>query len=225
MKLIFMLFLLAVSSAFLCPESVLAAEVGSADHSKWGYSEGARQNMDYELLAQPVGWGPAATISNAMTLGYFLEPNSVLELEFLKGRSAVFFGDFFDSLKKDVQTIGVYNKKFLRNTFYLRYGANYRSVDYQYSSANWFGGTSAEEYAFKGTAFAVSLGLGNQWQWQSGFTLGCEWLAIEVPFGTQLGSESYGGSKATLDELHSREDQILKDIGVNLVHFYLGASF
>jgi len=225
MKFIFMLFLFAITGSFLCSSSGFAAEAGSSDISKWGYSEARRQDMSYELIAQPVGIGPATTFSNAVTFGYFLEPNSLLELEYLKGQSFVFLGDLFDSLKKDVQTIGIYNKKFLGNTFYLRYGVNYRTVDYRYSSANWFNSTSSEEYSFKATTFAMSLGLGNQWQWGSGFTLGCDWLSLEAPFGTQLSSENYSGSRATLDELHSREDLMSKDIGVNLVHFYLGASF
>lgn len=189
-----------------------------------GRSEMNRKNKKFAITAQPAGIGPTGGFSNALTFGLFLEPNAVLEFEYLKANNYFFFGDILGSLKAETKNLGVYYKQFAGNSFYGRLGGNYRWVDYAYSSSTWLSGDSSEKYSFKGSALVASAGIGNQWHFE-GFTLGCDWVGIEIPLASQFSDESYSGTYGTESEFNDRKTRYVKDISLNLVHFYLGASF
>ena len=192
--------------------------------TEMGYSESHRQNKKYSLTAQPAGLGPVGIYSNAITFGYFLNPKSIVEVEYLEGKNFVFLGDLFDRLRYKVQSFGVYYKLFFSNTFYGRFGANSRIVDYHSDSDNWLSGNSTETYDFRGHAFNATFSLGNQWQWEN-FTLGCEWVGLELPISKDISSQKYSGNYATQSALDEKTDRFLKQSSINLVHLYLGLSF
>jgi hypothetical protein len=70
-------------------------------------------------------------------------------------------------------------KHFWGNTFYTNLGLGYLSSQWRED----FGGASADAHMvdLAESSIALNVAVGNRWEWQSGFLLGCDWVALDVP--------------------------------------------
>lgn len=203
-----------------CAATLLTHQTAVADETQpeIGYSERNRQDKNIMLLAQPLGFGPTALFSQGLTLGIFLDPNTIINIELKKGDD-LFFMSWLDRYDIKENSLGVNFKKFVNTSFYVKAGAEYRKIDYTYN----YNSSTTDTNQFKGSALAATFALGNQWQW-GGFTLGCDWFGLNVPVTSNIESESSAVSSSII-KLNDEEDKYLKQTSITLVNLYLGASF
>lgn len=183
-----------------------------------------RMNKSYSINYIATGFGPLLSGNTGLNLGFFIDRNSKIDLEFTSGRSQNFSYFASDSQVK-TNSYGVHYKRFNGNSFYYRAGVDYRYVDYSYTYRNFLNNTTIiEKNDFKGSALTATFVIGNQWQWEN-FTLGCDWVGIALPFTSQIDSESTTGTNPNPTALRDEEDVFLKKSAGLLLRFYLGVSF
>lgn len=188
-----------------------------------------RVGKQWMFGGQILGVGPAYSLQQGVRVGYFLDRNMLVEGEIMFGNqdggstwggSSLFdFGRY----EIDGQSIGVHLKHFVGNSFYYRAGLDYRWLDYEYTYDN--SGFDAAA-AFKGTSAAVTFNIGNQWHWKN-FNLGCEWVGLSAPILSNISDKRFASNSAVYDINDFNDDQetLVKDLNLNLLRFYLGASF
>jgi hypothetical protein len=100
---------------------------------------------------------------------------------------------------------------FLGNSFYLRGGLGQRTINAELDIQH-----KVVDYGIKGdveaTSMVILFGLGNQWHWDSGFSLGAEWVGFAQPVSSSSSSSleetgSAGGSAATKDDVEDLRDE------------------
>ncbi|MFZ3231392.1 MAG: hypothetical protein WA160_14375 [Pseudobdellovibrio sp.] len=187
-----------------------------------GASERNRQDKDLSILVHPVGFGPTGTITQGLTLGFFINPNSVINIELKNGKKFSFLGDILGQYRVNQSSLGIYYKQFTNTSFYFKAGVDYRTVDYSYNYTGWF--NSTENTQFIGSSTALTFAIGNHWQF-SNFTLGCDWVGINLPIIYQTISESTDGSAQNPTRLADEKDNYLKKSSLLVTNFYLGFSF
>lgn len=183
-----------------------------------------RMNKSFSLNYIALGVGPSVSGSIGIDFGFYLDRNSLIDLEYINGRPLYY--SFLLNSDYDVKTnsFGIHYKQFMGNSFYFRVGGDYRTVDYSYVARDFFSNAVVTRDAFKGSSLTATFLIGNQWQWEN-FTLGCDWIGIAVPLTNQLDSESSTGSSPNYAYLHDDEDLYLKKSTSTSLRFYLGASF
>lgn len=192
-------------------------------------SEHHRLEKNFQLTANLLGIGPSFTSTLGIQGGKFIDRNSLILVELTSGTlstpetagSSVKLGSIYDVKST---SIGVHYKHFLGNSFYVRFGGDYRTLkyDYKYSSI----GFSDDTRYFEGTSIAGNFQIGNQWQWEN-FTLGCDWVGLSLPVSNSISNEKVVSSTPDYDQTRLKEDEntFVKNAHLNLLRFYLGASF
>jgi hypothetical protein len=185
-------------------------------------SEHNRMGKSFYLSVQPVGFAVSIIPSEGIDAGYYLNRNSLLQLEYSKGKGLDYV--FFDV---EATTVGLNLKYFTGNSFYLKGGAEYRQV----SITNFhclFCDSNTKSDLGSADSIGVELAIGNQWQW-SNFTLGCDWLGATIPVATTKISNSYKSdpdfSSSSKSDLDNAWNQLARTTSYELLRFYLGASF
>jgi hypothetical protein len=187
-----------------------------------------RIDKTFQITAILLGVGPSLSSSLGLQGSYFLNRNSLVTLEVTSGtltsnaNISVAGSQSGSSMDLKTKSIGAHFKHFTGNSFYYRLGADLRTADYSYT----YNGTNSDFYKFKGSSIALNLQIGNQWQWDN-FTLGCDWIGLSVPLTSRISDESLS---ATAPSYYSSwrtsdEELFVKNTHLNLLRFYLGASF
>lgn len=197
-------------------------------------SEHNRINKKFETSAILLGSGPNATGGNSgISIGYYFDLNKMIILEGTGNTHNQNGNAFYSSSSSGgnisshaftkTSSYGIHFKHFTGNSFYYRIGADYRTVEYKYNF-------QSEEMGFNGDSITASFYIGNQWQWDS-FTLGCDWVGLSAPISSKI-KDSYKNSAAQTHDadyydrkLNRETDDYIKNININLLRFYLGASF
>ncbi len=202
-----------------CVVLTLFVAVSYAGESDDLTSQDFRKDKTWMATAQIVGAGPMpGTLTQGLSFGYFADPDFVISIEAVGGRSPVIFLDFSSYRSVKYNSVGVHLKKFVNRTFYFKAGldANRFTEDYVYYN-------NVDKYGIDSESLSAGIVIGNQWQ-ISNFTIGCDWVGVSLPIASNIKSEyasdTYG--KSRLEEDKSR---YLKDSGIQLVRFYLGASW
>ena len=186
---------------------------GKQERKVYEYSsEHLRMDKEFMVAAQIVGYGPARTVQSGLILGFFLDHSMLLQLELMKGNNLT-SGVFFDRVESE--SYGVHFKGFAGNTFYYKVGLDYIKVT-AYNRDTLF---TSSNFEVQGNKVGASVSIGNQWQW-SGFTMGCDWVGISVPLTHTTTTNTYGTEYTT-----GKAEYYIEQTDVQLVHFYLGASF
>jgi hypothetical protein len=189
-------------------------------------SEHHRMNKSYIFDAQVLGFGPNYMSSQGLSAGYFLNRNMIVSIEGTFGKSdndSSLFSSSSDTYDIKGRSVGVHFKHFVGNSFYYRAGLDYRTVDYKYSYTSTVSSTYDERLSFKGKSFAVTFNIGNQWQFEN-FNIGCDWVGITLPVSHSI-SDEVQVSNYTSNRLKGAEDDYAKKSMLNLLRFYLGATF
>lgn len=184
-----------------------------------------RIDKDITINYMALGIGPSRSGSIGGNFGVFLTSDSQIDLEIVNGKELL--ENWFSwSSSYDIKTssAGIHYKQFLGNTFYMRFGGDYRKVDYHYTNKDIFTGDLLTENRFKGTSVAATVLIGNQWQWEN-FTMGCDWFGFAFPISHSVESESATGSVPNVQNLEDNKDYLLKNPTALAVRFYIGASF
>lgn len=193
-------------------------------------SEFHRLEKKYQLTAILTGVGPSMTSTTGLQAGYFLDRDKLILLELTSGSltsnssSSSISYTIGSELKVKSNSFGVHYKQFTSNSFYYRFGADFRTVSYNYSYDSSF---STDRRKFDGQSLAANFQIGNQWQWEN-FTLGCDWVGISLPLtGSTSNREVTSTSDFTNEDKRTTDDEdyLVHRSQLNLLHFYLGASF
>ena len=200
------------------PENVTVVKRNSVIEDSSAYN---RMNKDVTISYQLVGFAVGGIPSNGLNVGYFLNRNAILQLEYTDGKLS--FTDF--DIK--ARTIGANAKYFFGNSFYGKGGVAYRSVGvYNLECIKCKSGTNRIDLG-SADSVAAEISIGNQWQWDN-FTLGCDWLGAMVPVTTTKVANNASAAGVDADtnrELDDIWNRIGKTTSIQLLRFYLGASF
>jgi hypothetical protein len=210
-----------LSIIFVCFQG-LAEESARQGDSERVTSQSSRAGKKFTATYQIVGVGPSSTFANGVALGFFLEPDWIIMLEGTRGREATVF-DIFDDTDVESTSIGIHAKNFAGNSFYYRFGVDYRDLEYQYTD-NFL---TTTRRTFDSQSWAVSLNIGNQWQFKN-FTIGCDWVGVTLPLSKKYSNESVATTGNLATEQQENEDakeDLTERTQINLLRFYLGASF
>jgi hypothetical protein len=188
-----------------------------------------RANKNFMVTGEVLGIGPSGVYAQGLNLGMFLNDSSLLLLELNGGKNNVSHGFLFtwgDSISQEGYSVGVHYKKFTGNSFYVKFGGDYRSIDYSYTDEFWFSSGSGSNRQFTGESLAAAFAFGNQWQMEN-FTIGCDWFGLEVPIASKVNNIRYDATASSYDRKDNREDirRYVTGVGYTLLRFYLGASF
>lgn len=214
------IFLTGVSS-FAEDKRDQAPTSSSSDDDDDVASEQNRSDKRFTATFQFFGTGPNRTLDKAVAVGYFLQPNLVLILEGSRGKEYEL--DLFDDTEAAGKSIGIHIKHFVGNSFYYRGGFDYREIEYSYAD-DFF---TTESRTFDAKSWGATFNIGNQWQWDN-FTLGCDWVGVTVPFSKSYSNETLatsGSLASAQDEMDHDKDQFVEKANLNLLRFYIGASF
>ncbi len=225
MKKMFLILILSLSCFNIFADEAPVVIVPNPDHSIKDSSANNRKNKTHLLTAQPIGFGPSRGYDTfAVTAGLYIDSDSLITLDFTKGRANI---RFFSNEDITTSSVGISYKHFTSNSFYFKAGADYRTVDYKSdSTCIIFCGPSIEQ-KFKGESLAASLSIGNQWQFEN-FTLGCDWVGYSLPLYSNVHDVVVTGTASASDTIQFKDDQdfFTKDPAfTTFVRFYLGASF
>lgn len=212
---------LLLSIIFVCFQG-FADDSEIQERSEKVTSQSAREDKKFTATYQVVGIGPSSTFASGIAVGFFLEPDWIIMLEGTRGREATVF-DFFDDTDVQSTSIGVHAKNFAGNSFYYRFGVDYRDIEYQYTD-NFL---TTTRRTFDSQSWAVSFNIGNQWQFKN-FTLGCDWVGVTLPLSKKYSNESVtttGSLAYEQQENEDAKDDLTERTQINLLRFYLGASF
>ncbi len=172
------------------------------------------------MAAQIVGYGPAASELKGVHLGYFVDPNTQLQLEITGGTNPLIWGSSGHSITSYV--VGTHVKLFTGNSFYLKLGIDYRRIDYRYEDPVL--GSNYEKTSFLGNTLGAAFLIGNQWQWQN-FTFGADWIGLSGPLVWQIESSGSVGTNPNIRRRDKDEDRYLKENVIILSRLFVGASF
>ena len=147
-------------------------------------------------------------------------------------------GAKINSATLDASIIMIHARYFVGNSFYVSGGLGQRTItaDFDIQSTLIDYGIKSNIEA-KSTSFMVAIG--NQWQWDSGFSLGVEWIGYIVPLsasssdsldetGADAGTAS-SSNKSSVESLKKDSTKLAETIGElstpRLFMFSLGWSF
>jgi hypothetical protein len=238
----------AIALLLLFSSALAFAEEGSVSlklddeietESASGSSAVNRRDKEFILVASPFGVGPSGMPEAGVSIGRYLTPSTIAQLELGTGNNNDNNDSWgFSNSSRNVTTnsASVNVKHFVSNSFYVKGGLDHRSVDYEYNYGNTFLGLGnpngpRSSYSFNGDSWSTSFAIGNQWQWEN-FTLGCDWIGVTLPLAYTIRDEKMNdnlNSDTNAGEIRARrsdnEDKYVKQVAVQAVKFYLGASF
>jgi hypothetical protein len=218
-----MLFLFAHQITWAAEEKVEVVPSDKKEKVFEDTSEHHRLDKKWTFNAQLVGIGPSYATQRGLVGGYFLNRNMVVQAEVMGGElysESIVNAWSSGSLDVDGRSFGAHFKHYVGNSFYYRAGLDWRSLKYRF--ADTFSGTSGQ---FDGTSLAVTFNIGNQWQW-SNFTLGCDWVGLSVPLSKSFKNELLvTGTSYDANDFDEDKELLVSKTNLNLVRFYIGASF
>ncbi len=177
-----------------------------------GSSEFNRMNKKYSITTQIFGYGPVSGQGIGLAYGQFLNRNSLVLFEWVKNNSTS-----QDLNRNETLTnfsVGAHFKKYTKDFYYWRMGADYRYADYDF--------TSTSSRGFKIDTVNVSIGAGVQWYWEN-FTAGVDAVGASIPLFTNSRKEDVGiFSKSSLDDAKKK---YVTDTTWILGRAYVGVAF
>lgn len=197
-------------------------------------SEYNRMNKSFGLTLLSGNYGPGNMAG--LSGHYYFDRNSLLRLDVAAGRpylNEVISSVFGTESKIEISNIVISYQKFLGNSFFIRGGLGFKSVNYlkrnyNTNSDSLFSSTPYE-WKFKGSSVDAMFTLGNEWQWTH-FTLGVDWIGVSVPMTSKVESESFYDESLNKEYYYSKyfkddQEYLLKKTWGYALNLRLGASF
>ncbi|UYL10212.1 hypothetical protein B9G69_006420 [Bdellovibrio sp. SKB1291214] len=187
-----------------------------------------RKDKKFMVALESSSLGPSETSYFGVQLGMYLKPETILQLEVGGGQNKsdkdtwqIFMLDNArtERINKG-NSVAINIKHFTGNTFYVKGGLGYRTIDYSYNYED----TVADAYNFQGNVLYTNVLIGNQWQW-SNFTLGCDWFGASIPLASNVTGQSIDTTSSyTQGDLKDKKSR-LDQVQYQLLRLYVGASF
>lgn len=215
MKYCLCAFLLLLSSISPANEEVPSSEAQPVPELKADTSEAHRQDKTLEINALLHGVGLAKTQEMGLVLGLYVTADSLLELEWGQGRED--WNDEFIGGRKRTKFASVYFKKFWGNSFYVRGGLKYVSLDLE---SGW---GYDSDYSFTADRLSTVVAIGNQWQWKN-FSWGIDWVTLNAPLFTHFRNEQRTESGAQWSLEYDKERFATEGL-ISFPNIYVGFSF
>ena len=190
-----------------------------ADEDKDLTSQDLRKDKTWIATGQVFGLGPIpGTVTQGGSFGYFIAPDLIISAEVVSGNSPLilFENTSYRSLKYN--SVGIHAKNFVGRSFYVKGG-----IDVNRFTEDYVGFTTTNFHGFDSDSTSASIVIGNQWQF-SHFTLGCDWVGMTLPLTSNIKSE-YASDNFEKASLEDDKTRYLKSSGLQLLRFYLGASW
>jgi hypothetical protein len=228
--------LTAAAAFFIFPMSLQAAKHSSwqsnSQESTTGRSFGQMDNNEEAKrinVAGKAGFMIGSILGTGIGGYYKMTPHLQIGMSYASG-----VRDLNTDLENPVdrailkgQIIEVGGRYFTGDSFAIVGGIGQRNVDFdlRVSSKSNFIATKA-----KGSAIVTHLGIGNFWTMPTGFTIGCEWIGMNIPVTSSFDStvtENIGGSK--LEGVRKTNEDLAKLMAttrsLQLLNFELGYNF
>jgi hypothetical protein len=192
-------------------------------------SEEIRKSQQYEVdaLYTPLS---QYILSYGASASYSLNPNFKVGLTYLQGKKSVDISDSTVTAKGDLtgMAVNIQARYFLSNSFNLSSGLGYRAANIKYNVADTVG--NHVEGELKISSITIPFFIGNSWTWESGFTLGCDWIGVFIPLsGSSKGSTTGNLSSSTITDLNSdfveMGDKLAKKASLTLALTSIGWAF
>lgn len=156
-------------------------------------SRSNRQETDYSLFYIPMNYGIIMPTKTGFAGSWMINGEWTLEGEYLDGGYSLgFLGiDLFDLSER---IIGLNTRWYPGNSFNLKFGVAERKYNFSLGSDylnRITGGDVAETKFLEVKNEVLLLGLGNRWQYDSGFTFGFDWFELIVPVGKASVKENF----------------------------------
>lgn len=200
-------------------------------HSDFSVGREVRSERDWVIMGNYSYldlWIPG---KQGITFGYRFDESATLELEYLTGEYS-FAAFLIDDLGKfsDKRLSLLYRSYNKRNSFNWLYGLFYEKVEIYLGSEFLEGVTDFDpkvDLVDIQTA-GITWGLGNRWQFKSGFALGVDWFVINIPLVTLNKEAAYFSSSASQkdkDKVDDTMSTIAKFPTFSVIKFQIGGSF
>jgi len=195
-----------------------------------------RGQKKFMIAAALAGQNPAGVFGPGLDFGFFFTDNSMLTLELSGGGTIFGYDDWNGSDSytdyreyhemKEGYSLGLAYKYFLGNTFYIKSGADFKTLRYKYTMKDNGNSAANTSRKFSGDTASLSFAVGNQWQFKY-LTLGCDWFGLDAPILSRVYNVEYSATADGQDRKDNRQDinRYVTGLGVNVLRFYVGASF
>ncbi len=186
-----------------------------------------REGKVFGITAQLLGSTVAPTAGFGLTFAYHFTGNDLMQVELTDGvynysDKSVLLEPL--KFKLSAQTAGANYKRFFGNSFYGKFGADYRKISLSDVAVGNFRYTPSEIGSAE--SLAASVAIGNQWQFDY-FTIGCDWFGVMAPVAT-LNIKSNTENIKNANDKRDIEDawnQIASVTSYQVLRFYMGATF
>ena len=177
-------------------------------NKKWGF---VGQVGNYTIVNRNTVGGGAGVM-------YYLNADHVLSVEMGIGTNYDWLSSVGgDTVNSQDSRLGVYDKIFFGNSFYLKGGLEASHVHYKVNHYPLWASNSVQTADVD--LFSVFLGLGNHWQ-KEHFTIGCDWVGAVIPFANANYTEKDEGGTP----YWNLQERLLQP-GIIAARVYIGASF
>ncbi len=188
-------------------------------------SEYYRINKKYFGGAQVLGVGPNISNNYGFVFGPYLDRQSILTIEALGGSSILDWETLGSRYTSKTFALGAHYKMFRGNSFYIKGGADLRKFDRTYTYTSLIDGSQDTRWSFSGESIALSLQIGNQWQFDQ-VSIGCDWIGYSLPIASRIVSENFQiGDEIDRQWMRDDQNDLVKNGHANLLRLYIGASF
>lgn len=180
----------------------------TADKSSAQNRENKNYTFNVQMLAgEDFGFGYHDKSRKGFQFGKFLDSQSLILFNYSNG--GYNSGNYFYNFSNSSSSFGVQYKKFFGNSFFVQSGLNYETFKSDYAEI--FEDSSTGLLIPSGSTLDINsllfvLKIGNHWQW-SNFTLGCDWLTLEMPSFTTFNRERVWGKFQANSLASIREDK------------------
>lgn len=160
----------------------------------------------------------ATSLGGGFAFNWYLSTNNILSVEF--GGGGILAGSIWDDDASGSNgRFGIFYKRFVTNSFYLKGGLEARDVNFKVTHRQLFGSDYTQKAYIN--LYTVWIGVGNQWEINRHLVIGCDWIGASIPFAYSNFQEDDTGSPFNEWDMKQRLVQVAANIG----RFYIGMSF
>jgi hypothetical protein len=146
-----------------------------------------RQDSTFSILWNPFSYLSLVVPKWGLQVGWILSKNWSIEPEYQSGSFGLAISKF-DVGKISEKNIILPFRRYIGNSFNLRFGPGYHSLEVDLGD-KWLSKVSREKLHLnlvKISAYVINLGFGNRWQLDNGISLGADWFEISIPVHTKM---------------------------------------
>ncbi len=203
------------------PKKTAASELDSSVDESMGRdsSQNARasQKANVDLLYSPAS---QFVLSYGAAASYNIQPNLAAGLTVLTGSRSISESTtdggltISSSAKLDGMAAYGYGRYFFGNSFNVTGGLGLRSATIKYE-VDAPSIVTHVDGKIDIQSIVLPVFIGNRWTWDSGFTIGCDWIGIMIP----ISGSTKGSINGTLtNDSMKKLNQDLVDLGDSLAH-------